>query len=153
MAFDKIARYIGFGAPFVAASLIYALFKFLDKKASGAANRTITAWIKGEHYKQLDLKAAVIEGFDHLSGKPLFRLRSFLRSAGVSSLAVVAYLMFLAVYRLPPPTGLLDVISAFAVFAIPTILSDYASLFLVRSILQLSAPNLAVAILFALISF
>jgi hypothetical protein len=81
MALKEIAQLLGFGAPIAAALAIYALFKFLDKKASGAAKEAISAWMKGEEYKQLDLGAAVIGGFDHLYGTPLLRITTFLRSA------------------------------------------------------------------------
>jgi hypothetical protein len=97
MSFEKLAQYVGLGAPFVAASLIYGLFYFFDKKSSPAANKAIKAWIKGEGYKQLDLKAAVVEGFDNLYGTPLLSVRSFFRSAGVSILAVMTYMFYITI--------------------------------------------------------
>jgi hypothetical protein len=69
MDVNDIAQHLHWTAPVVAASPIYALFKFLDKKASQAANRAVTAWLKGERYKRIDLMSAVVEGFDHYTGR------------------------------------------------------------------------------------
>ena|ERR1700730_11241636 len=90
-----LLQLLGLGAPFTAGAAIYALFNFLDKKASVAANRAIVAWMQGENYKQLDLATAVISAFDHLYGTPLLRLKSFMRSAFLSTCAVLIYLFFL----------------------------------------------------------
>jgi len=146
MAFEKIAQYVGLGAPFVAAALMYTLFKFLDKKASGPANRAITAWIKGDRYKQLELKAAVVEGFDHLYGTPLLTIRSFYRSVGLSTLAFGMYqISFVGPFRLDSSFILI-------ILFIPTFLSDYVSLFAVRRLLATKRTTLVSSIVAALLA-
>ena len=63
-------RILGLSAPFAAAAAVYYLFRFLDRKASGAAKKTFAAWIKGERYAEIDLAAVVIRSFDTLYGAP-----------------------------------------------------------------------------------
>jgi hypothetical protein len=157
VAFEKIAQYLGLSGPLVAAGLIYALFRFFDKKASDAANQAVTAWIKGEQYRRLDLKSAVVEAFDHLYGTPLFRMRSFLRSAGVSLLAVFAWVIFLVFSPVyvggdDPSVFLLHFIEMCLIYAIPTIIFDYGSLFVVRRIVAIDSLNVKITILLVLIS-
>jgi hypothetical protein len=148
MELKDIAQAVGLSAPFAAAAPIYALFKFIDKKASDKANEAVTAWIKGEHYKHLDLKAAVIEGFDNLYGTPLFSVRTFVRSAGLSLVAVfiVAIAFAIRARATQPIAGLIW----FIVAIVPTIISDYASLFIVRICLDIRGTSLRLSILGAL---
>jgi hypothetical protein len=113
LLFANAAQYIGLRAPFAAALLVYCLFKFLDRKASGAAKEAITAWIKGERYKQIDLKAAVVEGFDNLYGTPLRSVRSFLRSATISGLTVIALLGFRKRFSNRCPKGIFSTCQSF----------------------------------------
>jgi len=162
MDLSDIAQHLHLTAPLVAASPIYGLFKFLDRKASQAANRAVTAWIKGERYKQIDLKRAVVEGFDHLYGTPLLSWRSFLRSACLSALSAGTYLtfiVFLGARRGAVTFEEYDIenlaiglFATFCILGIPTIISDYISLFAVRKCLTVSAAKLTSSILLAVIS-
>jgi hypothetical protein len=92
MALGGIAQLMGFGAWLGAAVSVYFLFRFLDRKASAAATRTIAAWMKGESYRRLDLTATVISSFDLLYGTPLLRVRSFVRSALLSLAGTLLYI-------------------------------------------------------------
>jgi hypothetical protein len=47
-----LAKILGISAPLSAATAVYFIFKFLDKKASGAATRAIAAWIVGSKYEE-----------------------------------------------------------------------------------------------------
>jgi hypothetical protein len=86
----EIAQYLGLSASAVA--IVFTLFKLLDNVASPAANRAVNAWIKRERYTQRDLKAAVVEAFDHLYGTPLLAVRTFFRVAGISLLSLGMYM-------------------------------------------------------------
>jgi hypothetical protein len=149
MPFEKIAQYLGLGAPFVAASLFYSLFNFFDRKSSPRAKRALNAWIRGERYKQLDLRTAVIEGFDHLYGTPLLSARSFFRSAVLSMLVVVSYMMFMVSRGAPVSVELME----YWFFSMigPTIVVDYISLFAVRRCLAISGHSLLFSIVLTLI--
>jgi hypothetical protein len=148
MAFQQIAQLFGLGAPFLAAGLIYALFKFLDKKASGAANRVMTAWLKGERYKQLDLKHAIVDGFDHLYGVPLLSIRSFLRSAILSFLATVFVIMFGWFFLIgqEDPSYIVGGAEIGGLIGPSIIISDYISLFVVRRCLEMSGRSVILSI-------
>ena len=137
---------LGLGAPFAAGAAIYALFNFLDKKASVAANRAIVEWMQGENYKQLDLATAVISAFDHLYGTPLLRLKTFMRSAFLSTCAVLIYFLFY-VGRDAENSSVL--VGAFVVFTIPVIATDYVSLFFVRKFLRVAKGNAKLSIISA----
>jgi hypothetical protein len=72
---------------FVATTLAYLTYKLFDwfdrKEASTPRKRAISAWLKGEPYKQLDLKSAVLGAFDRLYGSPLLSITGFFRASFV----------------------------------------------------------------------
>jgi hypothetical protein len=149
MTFEEIARYFGLGASFVPAAIIYTLFRFLDKRASPAANGAVNAWMKGEHYKLLSLRDAVVEGFDHLYGTPLLSTRTFFRSAGISLLAVGAYMLWLFRHSVHSHEWTWWAVPGYILVAV--IISDFISLFWVRRCLTLGRINLRLSVLLALI--
>jgi hypothetical protein len=146
-AVEDLAKLLHLGSPLVAAVAIYAIFRFLDDKASEAANATLVAWIKGEYYKRVELRAAILAAFDYVYRSPLFSWRSFGRSAFLSLIAGIIY------FWLTNSTYSLTSLSlSFALFvAIPLILVDYFSLFLVRNCLRLGEAKLFLSIIIAAI--
>jgi hypothetical protein len=88
---DNLLGALGRKAPFLVATaavgrplfvgttlayLTYKLFDWFDRKeASTPRKRAISAWLKGQPYKQLDLKSAVIGAFDRLYGFSLLSIR------------------------------------------------------------------------------
>jgi hypothetical protein len=155
LAFDgaqemkDLFQLLGLGGPFAAGAAIYALFNFLDKKASVAANQAIIAWMRGENYKQLDLATTVISAFDHLYGTSLLRLKSFMRSAFLSTCAVLIYLLFSG--GLETEYGVQVLVGSVVTIAIPVIASDYLSLFFVRKFLRMAKGNVKLSIIFAFV--
>src|SRR5438552_1593172 len=86
------SEWLGAGTPFVYAGLTYWIFYFLDKNASLTAKRAISKLIGRGDYKDHDLRAAVLNAFDHVYGYPLLRLNSLIRCAIYS---VVSYFIFI----------------------------------------------------------
>ena len=140
---DDLFKLLGLGGPFIAAAACYTLFKFLDSKASVAANDAVVSWIKGESYKKLDLGAAVISGFNHLYGAQLLRVTAFLLFAAFSLCAII----ILSFFALGPWHS--GAIGIFLLIGPPIIISDYLSLFIAKRCLILSARNLRQAIFLA----
>lgn len=125
----------------------YSVFKFLNKKASDDFNRTIIAWIKGEHYKRVDLSAAVIGAFDHLYSAPLLRLTAFARSAALSILSSgIFFILIDNGIGLAKNDTLLPLL-----FALPIIGADYLSLFAVRRCLGIATINIWASVAIALL--
>jgi antibiotic biosynthesis monooxygenase (ABM) superfamily enzyme len=157
MPFDEIARGFAEVAQYLGVSsspavITLAVFMLLDKVASPAATRTLNAWIKREHYKQRDLKVAVVELFDHLYGSPLLTARTFFRSAAISLLSFGIYTWFARrALHLQDVTWTLSDLNLLAMFAIAVILSDFISLFLVRRCLTLANVNLTLSVVLALV--
>ena len=91
-----LLRLLGLSVPLTAAMATYGLFKFLDKKASAAANRAIILWIKGGNHEQLDFRRVVIGSFDSIYGKELLSVKTLIRS---SVLSIVSLILFTFVTR------------------------------------------------------
>jgi hypothetical protein len=166
---DELAKLLGLGPPVVAAGAIYWLFSFFDKKASDEANQTLTSWMKGGRYKQIDLGNAVIGAFDHLYSAPLFRWKAFRRSALLSLCAILiynAYFLYEKWHPLLPDlqvyneevwtelwtSGYLtrDLVRNTEYVAPQVIIFDYLSLYVVRSCLKIARKSATWSILFAL---
>jgi hypothetical protein len=145
---------IGLGTPFYLASATYGFFHWLDRNASLQANRAISAWLSGRPYSVIDVRGPIVAAFDRLYTSPLFRWRALGRSAAISTLAVFIYVCFqyyihpywrfmLSVYVMAMALSgeiflnHLNLISYFQFIVVSwitlsVIISDYASLFIVR---------------------
>jgi hypothetical protein len=166
-----LVQLLGLSVPFTAGVAIYTLFKFLDRKASVAANRAIVAWMQRENYKQLDLATAVISAFDHLYGTPLLRLKTFMRSASLSMCAVFVYnsfIMFVVIHEALHDNKISILVGGeevvfnlkdwvyktvvgFVASAILIIPSDYLSLFFVRMCLKMARGKVILSIISAFV--
>lgn len=149
---DKIFELIGLGAPFAAALATYQLFNFLDQKASPEAMSAIAAWTDGRKYERLDLSNAVLNGFDHLYGTPLFSIRALIRSSAFSLIGIVIYQFAFAVAEVHSLrlSYLRDFPEIIRYYVPPIIVSDYLSLFVVRKCLSWMRAGIWVSILLAL---
>jgi hypothetical protein len=135
MAVGRILQLVGLGLPYALSVGIYGIFLYLDKKASGAAKKALTGWLKNEPYARFDLQAALISAFDRIYGAPLGSLNALRRSALYTSAMMLSWCIFLVAsshdvlfqlyffYTIIPPL-------------ITTIASDYMSLFIVRKFLD-----------------
>jgi hypothetical protein len=147
---------VGLGTPFILALGIYGFFHWLDRNSSVQAKSTIAKWLKGQDYKGLDLKAALISTFDRLYGAPLLRIRAFVRSA-VISLVGITILSWINSLRLVWSDYNISVYEAFVpnVFDIEfssiIVIADYISLFFVRKLLSVSGTRPLLAFSLAIV--
>lgn len=141
-------KLLGFGTPCVYAAATYSFFHFLDKRASGAAKKALSGWIGSSAYDRTAAADAMVEMFDRLYTRPLLGWRAFIRSSIITLVVtgIFVYEMFWSVIlMMPPDTASSDPSTTelrrfVAVFYIPLIaasivtnvLSDYASLFVIR---------------------
>lgn len=140
---------LGLGVPFIVAGAVYWLFSFLDKKASEAANRVVADWLKGRAFKREELGHALLLAFDHLYRAPLLTLRSFLRSAEISIGVTLMWWLAVALYE-HLPLRQADIALTTVLTIGPIIVgTDYASLFVIRKCLTMTAINLNISLLLA----
>lgn len=154
---------LGISSPFIYAAMTYWAFLYLEKKASPQAKRAISDWLKKPllPYDKMAVAAAILEVFDRIFTRPLWRWRAMLRSVLVSVL-----MMFIYFYEksLLPAYGALiaegwehlfgpnrgHMIFALAEVASPiitNIISDYISLFVVRRWLRVAGEKPMFALL------
>jgi hypothetical protein len=127
-----LAKILGISAPLSAAIAVYFIFKFLDKKASGAATRTIAAWIGGSKYEDIDLKLAVIHSFESLYGPRILSLTTLIRSTSYSTFSLLTFIFLTK----PNDWSAVTMINAMSSLLIPVIISDYVSLFFIKKALD-----------------
>jgi hypothetical protein len=147
MLFKELTQLFIVGPALAAAALTYGIFAFLDKKASETAKNTITEWIRGEGYRDVELRQSVVNAFDHLYGTNLISLKAFFRS---SLLSMLVFYIFMFTYIGPMNVHELVFISE-ATLPI-TILSDYLSLFIIKQCLRMATSNALVAVLLSFVA-
>jgi hypothetical protein len=125
--FSEALKLLGFSTPFVYAVATYGVFHYLDRKASGKAKQTISAWFKPLAYGTAGVSLALVELFDRLYTTPLFGWRAMLRSF---CLSIVMLIVFIYEFY----TGPIDsyFFLRFPLFLIANAASDYLSLFIIR---------------------
>jgi hypothetical protein len=127
---------MGLGIPLIYAGAVYWLFRWLDRNASAQARRAISAFLRRQPYRGIDIRTAIIAAFDRLYTSPLLRRRAVLRSAKISSIIWVIFnitvlpwkLFDVALYSGHLIGYLIGKLFEFAWL----VLSDYISLFVVR---------------------
>jgi hypothetical protein len=138
MAAKDILEAIGLGTPFIFATATYGLFYWLDRNASAQANRAISTLLKGEPYRRLDSRMAILATFDRLYTSPLFRIRAFIRSAILSTISFGVSLLFVSGLN---PYSNLRLLSYYIPYLSATIFSDYISIFWVRRCLYFAGDH------------
>lgn len=140
---------LGLSTPFLYALATYGLFRFLDRKASGAAKSAINDWCDAKGRKNVDLGSSILELFDRIYERPLWSIRSFGRSALAST--VLMLIATIDAVMGPKRDQLLFYPQFFMIFVggafVTTVLSDYASLFVVRRFLAIRGKNVAVTVI------
>lgn len=127
-----LARILGISASLSAAMAVYLIFKFLDKKASGAATRAIASWIAGSKYEEIDLKIAVTSAFTSLYGPRMLSFTTLFRSVIYSICALLIFVFTTKPNNWSTPM----LFNAISSLAIPLIISDYVSLFFIKKALD-----------------
>lgn len=148
MGLEKAFEALGLAAEFTPAAAIYLVFLWLDRKSSDQAREAISSWTRGEQYRTLELGAPMVALFDRIYSYPLFRLRAFGRSAFVTSLIFIPWIIAIdwEGYVLSDP--IFEIRWRGTLF-LGTIVSDYISLFAVRAVLKIAAQHLLLSIILA----
>jgi hypothetical protein len=155
MAVKDVIALLGLGTPFIFAAATYGLFHWLDRNASAQATRAISAWLRGQPHQEIQVRLAIIAAFDRLYTAPLLRIRAFLRSAALSSIAFIAY-TFRHVSNIIPLLSFIKsnpiAAEAIPIFLCAVILSDYISLFFVRCCLFAARDRPFIATFLAIVA-
>jgi hypothetical protein len=156
MAVKDVIALLGLGTPFIFAAAAYGLFHWLDRNASAQATRAISAWLRGQPHQEIQVRLAIIAAFDRLYTAPLLRIRAFLRSAALSSIAFIAYTFRHHVSNIIPLLSFIKstpiAAEAIPIFLCAVILSDYISLFLVRCCLFAARDRPFIATFLAIVA-
>jgi hypothetical protein len=151
-------KVLGFTTPFVYAAATYGFFHWLDKKASGAAKKAVSEWVRTREYDKVAVAKATLEIFDRVYTRPLFGWRAFVRSAAIT-ICITIFLSyeFLSPWKLEYLAGVFSfpffptstdwIHLLIFLLIISNVLSDYISLFIVRGCMTLGREKPALAIL------
>jgi hypothetical protein len=158
---DEIAKLLGLGTPFLYAGAVYGLFYWLNENLSDDAKHALSRLLQVEDYDQGKVSAAIVEIFDRVYTKPLLSWHALFRSMLLTLAVTVIYLYevgslgsLLGILKVMFGTqidflGIVHIVTTiFIVSMLLNLLSDYASLFIIRPILQFSGKHPA-ATLFA----
>jgi hypothetical protein len=123
-----------------AARAIYNLFCFLDKKATPAAKIALSSWLKLRPYQAADLTAAAVSIFDRIYTTSLITISALFRSAAYSTIVLTFWCILLSsngfqsmlLSHIKAGNFYKEDIIKSIVYWVTTILSDYASLFIVK---------------------
>jgi len=138
----QLFKLLGLTAPFAYAAAVYGLFLFLERNASPAARRTVSDWLKGEPYNKEHVSNITVYVFDRLYTYPLLRWRPIVRTAIISTVlfAIIIYtnmpILWQFLWHRP-----VDIGPWWAFWLLKNIVSDYCSLFVVRSWLLVGAKR------------
>jgi hypothetical protein len=136
---DLLDKYFGLGLVFALTGFTYGFFLWIDKRVSVAAKEAMATWFSPGAIDQKAMASALLEMFDLIYGKPLLSLRAFLRSAAISIVLTLLFVILRQIHGFYGIGGLDDtadyIIEIWAPF-ISNILSDYISLFVVRRWLE-----------------
>jgi hypothetical protein len=139
---DELFKLLGFSTPFIYAVATYGLFHWLDTNASDDGKAAISRLLDLKDYESKQVSAAFVEVFDQLYSTPLLSKRAFLRSS-VITLVMSGILMYESAWFSDlfsfflkgwiPAWLFWSVLSTTIVSLIVNIVSDYVSLFFIRS--------------------
>lgn len=131
-------KLFGFSTPFIYASVVYSIFRYLDKKASGPAKKAVSSWLQSSPVGLDTIGNAVIEMFNRIYTPVLVSPGAFTRSA---SITLCMSAIFLYEAYLPGSIVYRAALRNYGAnsFLIGTVLgnvlSDYVSLFVVKATL------------------
>jgi len=139
---DELLKLLGFGTPFVYAAATYALFHWLDANASDEGKAAISHLLEMKDHDSKQVSAAFVEVFDRVYSNPLLSKRAVLRSSVITLVMGGVFMYESAWFRdllqfflkgwISGPV-FWPILSITLVSLIVNILSDYASLFLIRA--------------------
>jgi hypothetical protein len=154
---DKFFELLGLGVPLSLGATTYGVFAWLDSNASDEATKVISSWLHGRSHNKPDLGNLIINAFDRIYTSPLLTFRAFRRSATISMLMwllgyfipfCIGFLFFPEhneFHRIMEGLSLIDLFVGLILTLPFIILSDYISLFFVRTFLSLARVHPVIA--------
>jgi hypothetical protein len=138
-AIGKLLESLGFAAPLLYAAAAYGLFNWLDENLSDAAKAALASTMKLKDSSKEQVASALVEVFDRIYTAPLLSWRAFARSLQFTTVVLAIYLFEL--HRLAPDSysqGWDQPLKTYRVWGLVwlfNVLTDYLSLFVIRSLL------------------
>jgi hypothetical protein len=157
----EVLKALGFTTPFIYAAATYGAFHYLDKKASGPAKRTISAWINSTYIDKQQSAAIAVEIFDRIYTVPLWGWRAIVRSIIFTTIITVLLVwhLYSAMFWLARVVPF-DIQIQWLQRILCNFAADYAALYLIRRWLilggarpllaALAGPLIGVAVLLAI---
>jgi hypothetical protein len=137
MGLTEALKLLGIATPFVYAVATYGFFHYLDKKASGAAKKAISVWLSQKRIAEVAVGDTLCEIFDRLYTRPLLGLRSFGRSTlftvGMSAIFLYEFDLHGNRMYVGDLSSVFDLGWGWYAGLLTNIVSDYFSLFIIRS--------------------
>jgi hypothetical protein len=132
---SDVVKLLGLSTPLLYAGAVYGMFRYLDKRASDEAKKTLASLFTPMPYDPKVVAAAILDVFDRLYAQPLFRPKAFVRSALLTLTLTTAL-----AYEIINNVRYFDKIQftdlTYYQYATPQLISniftDYLSLFLIR---------------------
>jgi hypothetical protein len=130
MTWEAFFTQFGLGTPFGYASMAFSLFSLLDLGLSDRAKSALAKLASFGDYDGEEVSAALIEVFDRLYSAPLLSARAFVRSV-IFTLMVTGLFVLESRSIISLSDGL--AILSFTISTATNVISDYVSLFVIRS--------------------
>jgi hypothetical protein len=127
----EVLKLLSFTTPFVYAAATYAIFHFLDRKASDAAKRALTERLQSTRRQNVAIPNFAVETFDLVYTSPLLHWRAFLRCLSITTVVCVVVWYELGVLTSPRKNEDLD-ISLLGLLLMSIVIGNYLSLFAIR---------------------
>jgi len=143
----KALELLGLSTPFMYAYAVYWIAMHFDKRGiSAKSKKAISSWLQPKEYDKAAVGDAILEIFDTIYSRPLLRWRAFQRSAIITTAVtmILVYETWDASYTTKDYVEVeFIILSGF----FTNILSDYASLFVVRALLVIAKSKPVIALL------
>jgi hypothetical protein len=155
---DELLRLLGLGTPVIYAAAIYGLFHWLDANVSEGGKEAISRLLDLKDYDSKQVSAAFVEVFDRLYSSPLLSTRAFLRSSVITLVTSGIFIcesawfrdLFVFFFKAWIEGWIFwAVLGTTIVSLVVNIVSDYASLFLIRAWLTRAMSRPAATLLIA----
>jgi hypothetical protein len=150
-AIGKLLEQLGYAAPLLYAAAAYGLFHWLDENLSDAAKAALASTMKLKDYRKEQVASALVEVFDRIYTRPLLSWRAFTRSL-LFTMVVSAIVVFERYYR-----NEIEIVDLGGLYYLLVVLSfnvvtDYFSLFVIRSSLIRSGTKAVTGLTLAAMS-
>jgi hypothetical protein len=91
---SDLLKVLGFTTPFIYAYAVYRIAMHFDKRGiSAKGKKAISSWLQSKEYDKGAVGDAILEIFDKVYSRPLFSWRAFGRSAIITIIVSIAFII------------------------------------------------------------